>query len=205
MSENQNNVATATGSPAGFMCMAFYLAVLCPMLIGIASPDYGVLLIPFGFIGMVVQLIVGTVDLKRGDILSGNITLAFSAFMAFGAILTLLKLTKISPLADTSFVEGFVFLVMGVIMVLLTGPALKAFLALGLFNVVTDAFFFLMAFGGILKMPVLNQIAGYCLIGSIITLVWTSCGITLNTAVGGEAIPLGAPLVKPAPGSGVTA
>lgn len=193
MSQNQE---WAPGSPAGFMCMAFYLAVLCPILIGISGPQYGILLVPFGFIGMAVQLIVGTVELKRGDVVSGNITLAFSAFMAFGAILTLLKFMNIAP-QDTAFGEGFVFLVMGIIMVLTFVTSLGTVFSLIAFNVVTIAFFFLMAFGNLLGMPSLIAAAGYCLIFSIITLLWTSCGITVNTAMGKNALPMGPPLVKP--------
>lgn len=193
MSQNQT---WAPGSPAGFMCMAFYLAVLCPMLIGISGPEYGILLVPFGLIGMIVQLIVGTVELKRGDVISGNITLAFSAFMAFGAVLTLLKFMNIAP-QDTAFGEGFVFLVMGIIMLLTFGPSLRTVFSLIAFNVVTILFFFLMAFGNIFGIPSLLVAAGYCLIFSIITLLWTSCGIAVNTALNKNALPMGAPFIKP--------
>ncbi|MDD4238803.1 MAG: GPR1/FUN34/YaaH family transporter [Desulfotomaculaceae bacterium] len=193
MSEKQ---AWAPGSPAGFMCMAFYLAVLCPMLIGISGPQYGILLVPFGFIGMAVQLIVGTVELKRGDVVSGNITLAFSAFMAFGAILTLLKFMDIAP-QDTAFGEGFVFLVMGIIMLLTFVTSLRTVFSLIAFNVVTILFFLFMAFGNLFGIPSLLVTAGYCLIFSIITLLWTSCGITVNTAMGKNALPMGPPLIKP--------
>ncbi len=186
----------ATGGPAGLMVMAFYLAVLCPVITGIAPPGMAILLVPFGIAGVLVQLIAGVIDLKRGDIVGGNITLAFSAFMVFGACSTLLKFLKIGP-ADTALVDGFVFLVMGVILILLTGPSMRSCLSFGLFMIITDVFFLLLGIGNIFAIQGLVITGGYCLIGSIITLIWTACGITLNTAYGRETLSLGTPLIKP--------
>lgn len=193
-----DNVNTATAGPAGNIVMIFYLAALVPVLIGIAPPEMIVLLIPMGLAGVLVQLVAGTLELKRGDVMGGNITLAFSAFMVYGSVGTLLKLLNIGP-QNTATVDGFIFLSMGIVLITVTGLALRACFAAALFLVITDIFFVLLGLSNLLGMPSLSVAAGYIELLAIFSLFWQVAAAILNTAYGKEVISLGAPLIKSAP------
>jgi len=185
----------ATANPAGLIVMVFYLCALLPVLTGIAPPSDLIILIPLGLVGSIVQFIAGTIELKRGDVVNGNITLAFSAFMFYGAISFLFKFLNIGP-QDTSLVDGWVFLSMGIILLGLIGLPMRASFAPGLFFVITVIFFALMGFGNLLGMPVLIKVAGWVEIIAVISLIWIIVATILNTAYGKEVVSLGPPWIK---------
>lgn len=192
MSESQT---ATTANPSGLIVMVFYLCALIPVLIGIAPPSALIILVPLGLVGSIVQFIAGSIELKRGDVVNGNITLAFSAFMFYGALSFMFKFLNIGP-QDTSSVDGWVFLSMGVIMIFLTGLPLRAGFVPGLFFIITDIFFVLMALGNLLAMPVLNKTAGMIEIVAVIALIWLIVGTIQNTAYGKEVVPMGPPWIK---------
>jgi succinate-acetate transporter protein len=188
----------ATANPAGLIVMVFYLCALLPVLIGIAPASALIILVPLGLVGSIVQFIAGAIELKRGDVVNGNITLAFSAFMFYGAISFMFKFLNIGP-QDTSLVDGWVFLSMGVIMLFLTGLPMRAGFIPGLFFIITDIFFGLMGFGNLLGMPALTKAAGYIEIIAVISLIWIIVATILNTAYGKEVVSLGPPWIKTVP------
>lgn len=194
MSNGNSHLATA--GPCGLMVLAFYLGCLWPGAVGMAEPSVHVLLIPLGLAGAVVQSVAGIVELARGNILGGNVNLAFSAFMWYGAGGNLLKFLHIGP-TNTSGADGWVFLVMGLFMLGFTPIFCRATLSLSVFILATDVFFISWALSWILGNAVLFQIGAWALPVVIIAIVWDVVGTILNSVLEKQVISLGSPLIKP--------
>jgi len=81
---NEKKEAFANPGPAGLMVLAFYLGCLWPVITHHAPHEMAHVLIALGFAGGLVQFVAGVIDLKNGEIMTGNIMLAFSTFMWLG-------------------------------------------------------------------------------------------------------------------------
>ncbi|HBS57766.1 MAG TPA: hypothetical protein DEA44_00695 [Firmicutes bacterium] len=190
---SNGNSPLATAGPCGLMVLAFYLACLWPGAVGMAEHSVFVLLIPLGLAGAIVQSVAGIVELSRGNIVGGNINLAFSAFMWYGAGGNLLKFLNIGP-ANTAAADGWIFLVMGLCMLGFTPIFLKINLSMSVFILATDTFFMGWALSWILGNPTLFLIGAWALPVVIVAIIWDVVGTMLNSAFGKEVIKLGPPL-----------
>jgi succinate-acetate transporter protein len=191
----ENKAIFASPGPAGLMVLAFYLACIWTVATGIASPTNEVILVALGFAGALVQMTSGIIDLRNGEILTGNMMMAFSAFMWYGCILSLLKAINVmSP--DTAVVDGWIFLVMGIFMVGFTYPFLRANAAGGFFMLGTDVFFLSAALSRLLDSQLLCAVEVWSIPIIIVSIIWQVTGQILNKIFDRPLIPLGRPFIK---------
>jgi succinate-acetate transporter protein len=192
MSEQEHQYANP--GPAGLIVLAFYLGCLWPVATHMAPHEMGLVLVPLGIAGGIVQLIAGTICLRNQEILNGNILLSFSAFMLLGAGENLLKALKIMQ-PDTSGVDGWIFLIMGVLMCGFTIGHLLVPKVAFFFMIATDLFFVPAGLFFLTKIPIFWTIASYDLPFVVILIMWVALGVVLNTLFGKNIIPLGKPFI----------
>jgi len=185
----------ANPGPAGITVLAFYLGALWPIATGMAPHELSLLLVPLGLAGGLVQMTAGIIELRNGMILPGNILLAFSAFMWYGFGANLLKGLGLLE-HNTGAVDGWVFLIMGVLMVALTLPFLYKSFAAGFFMITTDIFFFGAALYWLTGVKVFWKIAGWDLPFVVIFVLWQVIADILNGSLGRTVISQGPPLLK---------
>jgi len=180
----------ANPGPAGLMVLAFYLGCLWPVATHMVPHELAIVLVPLGLAGGLVQMTAGIIELRNGAILPGNILMAFSAFMWYGFgehLLRGLGLIKVS----TAGVDGWVFLIMGLLMVGFTPGFFLANTAASLFMLATDVFFLGAALFWLTGVPVFWEIAGWDLPVVVITILWQVVAQVLNTHFGKQIISLG--------------
>jgi len=182
----------ANPGPAGLMVLGFYLGCLWPVATGNAPHEMATVLVPLGVAGSVVQLVAGVICLRNHEIMNGNILLAFSAFMILGVGENLLKALHIMP-PNTMAVDGWVFLIMGVLMCGFTVGHLTVPRAAFFFMITTDIFFMFAAFYFLTANQIFWNIASWDLPLVVVSIVWVALGIVLNTHFGRTVVPLGKP------------
>jgi succinate-acetate transporter protein len=182
----------ANPGPAGLMVLAFYLACLWPVAVGMAPHEMAVVLVPLGLAGGIVQLTAGIICLRNHEIMNGNILMAFSAFMFLGLGENLLKALHIMP-ANTMAVDGWIFLVMGIFMCGFTVGHLTAPRAAFFFMVFTDIFFINAALYFLTRNTFFWYIASWDLPFVVVSIMWLVFGVVLNTHFGRTVVPLGKP------------
>ncbi len=187
--------AFANPGPAGLMVLAFYLSALWAVFANYAPRDTVNVLIPLGFAGGIVQFSAGIIDLKNNEILSGNIMLAFSTFMWLGFWEFLAKALHLMPM-DTSLIDGWVFLVMGILMSGFTIAYLKANKVAFYFMFFTDIFFLSGGIFFLTKKEIFFFSMTWALPIIIILIIWLALGTVLNTFFNKDFIPLGKPYWK---------
>jgi len=190
MSENTHKWANP--GPAGLMVLAFYLGCLWPVATGLAPHELVYCLIPLGLAGALTQLTAGIIECRNGEIVPGNILMAFSAFMWYGFGEKLLQALHILP-HNTAAVDGWVFLIMGLLMVGFTPAFFPAGTAQALFMLSTDVFFLSAGLSWLTGSKTLWMIAGWDLPIVIITILWQVIGIMLNTHFKRQIISMGPP------------
>lgn len=188
--------------PAGLMVLAFYLGCLWPIATHMAPHELAIVLVPLGFAGGIVQLISGVICLRNQETMNGNILLAFSTFMFFGMGEFLLKGMNLMP-QDTSAVDGWVFLIMGILMTGFTIGHLLVPKVAFLFMISTDMFFVPAGLFFITKQKMFWTVASWDLPVVVVLIIWLVLGTVLNKLFDRTIFPLGKPLVrlnpKPAP------
>lgn len=192
---SQHDHPFANPGPAGQMVLAFYLGCLWPIATGQVSHELAVVLVPLGLAGGIVQLTAGIIELRNGSILGGNIMCAFSAFMFLGMGENLLKALQILP-SNTTGVDGWIFLIMGILMVGFTFGFFIINFAASIFMIATDVFFCCAGLSWLLHSSALWTIAGWSLPIVVITIIYQAVGVVLNTHLGKEVIKMGPPLIK---------
>ncbi len=185
----------ASASPAENMVLAFFLMVLFVILAGYTAPATALVLIPLGFSVSIVQTIAGIVQLRNNDIMAGNINLAFSVFTWHACIGTLLKALNIITV-DTAFIDGWLYLIMGLLMLGFTTVSFRVNSAAAIFIVGADIFFLGTAYASIFGASSVGSYAVWGLILCVISCLWQSIGLTLNTVYGRTVIGFGPPLLK---------
>lgn len=185
----------ANPGPAGLMVLAFYLGCLWPLATHQAPHEMAAVLIPLGLAGGIVQLAAGIIELRNGEAMTGNILLAFSTFMFLGMGENLLKALELMP-ANTAAVDGWIFLIMGILMCGFTIGHLPGPLAPLLFMVATDLFFVPAGLFFLTGADIFWAIAGWDLPLVVIAIVWVVLGTVLNPIFGRTVIPLGPPLLR---------
>ncbi|WP_425803053.1 hypothetical protein ACHOLT_17040 [Desulfitobacterium sp. Sab5] len=193
MSNSEHSFASPAA--AGYMVLTFYLICLFPIGIGLAPASMATVLIPLGFAGGIVQVIVGIIELRNKVIVGGNIMCGFSAFMFLGLWENLLKVLNLMP-ANTVSVNGFIFMVMGIYMVGFTLPSLHKNLISGIFMITTDIFFCGMGISQLFGIPILSTIAYWSIVPIVITAMWQAIAEVLNTSMGRTIVKMGSPILK---------
>ncbi len=185
----------ASPGPAGLMVLAFYLGCLWPVATHMVPHELAIVLVPLGLAGGLVQLTAGIIELRNGALLQGNILMAFSAFMWYGFgehLLRGLGLIK----APTTIVDGWVFLIMGLLMVGFTPCFMLANTAATLFMLATDVFFMGAALFWLTGVHVFWTIAGWDLPFVVLFILWQVIGQKLNTYFGRTILPMGPAWLK---------
>ncbi len=195
MNQNERKESFANPGPAGLMVLAFYLGALWPVATHQAPHQMASVLIALGFAGGIVQFTAGIIDLKNGEIMTGNIMLAFSAFMWLGFWEFLGKSLGFIP-ENTTIVDGWVFIIMGVLMSGFTIGHLKSPKIAFWFMIFTDIFFLSAGLFFLTMKGILWVIAGWSLPFVILTILWTVFGIVLNSVFGKTVIPMGKPFIE---------
>jgi len=190
-----NKDSFASASPAENMVLAFFLMVLFIILAGYTEPASALVLIPLGFSASIVQTITGVIQLKNNDILGGNINLAFSVFTWQACIETLLKALQIIP-ANTAFIDGWLYLMMGLVLLGFTPISFRVNTAAALFIAGADIFFMGTSYASLFGSATVGFYAAWGLILCVISCLWQGVGITLNNIYGQEAIGFGPALIR---------
>ena len=190
----------ANPGPAGLMVLAFYLGALWPVATHMAPHELGIVLVPLGLIGCIVQLTAGVICLRNNEVMQGNILLAFCAFMLLGTGEFLLKGLKLMP-PDTAAVDGWIFLIMGILMTGFTFGHLLVPKVPFFFMVATDLFFVPAGLFFLTGNKFFWTVASWDLPVVVLLIIWVAVGTVLNQVFGRSVLPLGKPLVtlKPRP------
>ncbi|MDQ1277347.1 MAG: uncharacterized protein QG555_387 [Thermodesulfobacteriota bacterium] len=184
----------ASAGPAGLMVLAFYLGCLWPVATHQVDHSMATVLVALGLAGGITQLTAGIIELRNGMIMQGNILLAFSTFMFLGMGENFLKAVQIMPL-NTMAVDGWVFLIMGILMCGFTIGHLLVPFAAFLFMVFTDLFFVPAGLYFLTHEQIFWTIASWDLPFVVIAIIWAVLGSVLNNLFGKQIIPLGKPLI----------
>jgi succinate-acetate transporter protein len=184
----------ANPGPAGLMVLAFYLGCLWPVATQQAPHELAVVLVPLGFAGGLIQLIAGIIELRNGNAMIGNILLAFSTFMFLGMGEHLLKALDLMP-ANTMAVDGWIFLIMGILMCGFTIGHLPGPLAPLIFMVATDLFFVPAGLFFLTGVDLFWTLASWDLPLVVVSIIWVVLGTVLNPIFGKTVVPLGRPLL----------
>jgi len=195
MADNQHQHPFANPGPAGQAVLIFYLVVLFANMTGQGGSAGNALLIGLGLAGGIVQFAVGVIELRNGQVLKGNVFMAFSAFMFMGMFTNLLEVCGLVH-GSLATVQGYVFLLMGLILVGATYPVFYTHLANCLFFLAADVFFLGMAGALLFKIPVCLKIAAWDLPVAIIVVMWIIWGDIINGQLGKTVIKMGPPFLK---------
>ena len=191
----QRTSCFANPGPAGLMALAFYLGCLWPVASHQADHSLSTVLIALGFAGGVTQLVAGVIALHKGEIMNGNILLAFATFMWLGFGENLLKALGLMP-QDTRAVDGWVFLIMGILMCGFTVGHLLAPKAAFWFMVFTDLFFIPAGLYFLTDAKIFWTVATWDLPLVVVSIIWVVLGTILNSMFQKTIIPMGAPYYK---------
>ena len=140
-------------------------------------------------------MVAGIIALHKGEIMNGNILLAFSAFMWLGFGENLLKALGIMPI-DTRAVDGWVFLIMGILRCGFTIGHLLAPKVAFWFMVFTDLFFVPAGLYFLTGAKIFWTIATWDLPFVVLSIIWVVLGTVLNNHFQKSIIPMGAPYYK---------
>jgi Predicted membrane protein len=197
---SENGHGWANPAPAGLFALAladicFYAALSGKIALG------GLALLGLWLLGgFVVQLIVGIVELKTGEINGGNIFTLFAAFFMFtGGLEFIFKYFALMnkwPL--DGLVDGYAWLGLSLIVWAFTPAYLKkSVLPMGLLFIAFDVALPIIALCdlGIIAHTYMIYAAYLCIVGAFLA-TWTAAGIAVNTACGKSIIPLFGPMMK---------
>lgn len=198
---SNNNGGWANPSPAGLVALGvacfIFFALLSGKVTAGAMPLMGAWLIG----GFVVQVIVGAIELKEGQIVGGNVFLYFSAFfMLVGGLEFFIKYFAAAqqwPIPLDTRVDGWAWVVLAFCLVLWTPAYFKSTSILTLIVIFIDIAVVQVAFLdlGILS-PSFKPFAGYALLFAGILAMYLSAALILNTTYGKAILPLPQPWVK---------
>lgn len=195
-----NGHGWANPAPAGLFALA--LADICffAALSGRITPGGLALLGLWLLGGFVVQLIVGLVELKEGELNGGNVfTLFASFFMLTGGLEFIFKYFAIVykwPL--DALVDGYAWLGLSIIVIAFTpGYLKKSVLPMGLLFLAFDIALPIIALVDlhIIDHHYMTYAAYLCIVGTVLA-VWTATAIVVNTNMGRSVIPLPGPIIK---------
>ena len=187
----------ANPTPAGLVALAVACFCFFALLNGFVKPSAMPLVGCWLIGGFAVQLIVGLLDLKSGNLTGGNTFLFFSAFfMLVGGIEMFVKYNNIAagtPLDAT--IDGYAWLALTIAVYLWTPAFLKSFSLLSLVVLALDVALPFIALGDLKVFPesfapTAASIAGYALLASALFALYLSAAVVVNTAYGKKIYPV---------------
>lgn len=193
----------ASAGPTALITLGFYVSLLWPLATGTVDGSYAGVLVPIGIIIAIIQLICGVIELRNGALLGGTVALAFSCFMAMGAGETLLKIHGLMPL-NSHPIDGYIMVLMGLLMVAFLPIAVRAPLVVFAFYLVNALFFIPSGVGHIFNIPVLVTLGLVSMTAVCPLAVWLGVAHILEVEMGKPVLWMGHPLLKaPTPASTV--
>lgn len=198
----------ANPGPAGLValamaCFTFY-AVHTGKVEHTAIPLLGIWLIG----GFVVQIAVGIIELKDGNIVGGNVFTFFSAFfmLVTGLELIFKFFASVNGWKIDARIDGWAWLPLAIALLTWTPGYFKSPLSLLAVVLALDVAVPTVAFMDMGVWPKsMSIVSGNFLLLAGIFGLYTAAGVVLNTAYGRTIIPMGSPLVKPKPAPPVSA
>ncbi len=198
---SNNNGGWANPAPAGLVALGvacfIFFALLSGKVTAGAMPLMGCWLIG----GFVVQLAVGIIELKEGQMTGGNVFLYFSAFfMLVGGMEFFIKyfaIVKEWSLPLDATVDGWAWLVLAFCLVLWTPAYFKGTSILATIVILVDIAVVQVAFLdlGVLN-PTFKVTAAYPLLFAGILAMYLSSALILNSAYGKTILPITKPWIK---------
>ncbi len=185
----------AHAGPTALITLGFYVSLLWPLATGMLDGSYAGVLIPVGIIIAIIQLICGVIELRNGNLLGGTISLAFSCFMALGAGETLLKLYGLMPV-ETGPIDGYIMVVMGVLMAMFLPIAVRDPLVVFVFFLTNALFFTPAGIGHIFNLPGLVRFSHIIMPFVCPLAVWIGIAQILESETGKPMLWMGRPLMK---------
>ena len=193
------SAAWANPTPAGLVALAVACFIFFALLTGQVTREAMPLMGCFFIGGFIIQIIVGLLDLKSGNISGGNTFVYFSAyFMLVSGIEMFIK--YFVPEVDTR-VDGWAWLALALVVLLWTpaffkGPGLL-FILVVVLNIALPCIVIndLKLVSG-MASTVLAYIAGYALLTCGIIGIYLSAAIIVNTTFGREILPNPKPFYK---------
>lgn len=195
-----NNNSWANPAPAGLIALAVacftFFALQTGRVDHSAAPLLGIWLLG----GFIIQVIVGVIELREGQILGGNVFTFFSAFFMFvtGFELLLKTLLASKGIAFDARIDGWAWLAL--CLGLTTWAPAYIFKSIksmaGLIIVILPAIWIicLCDMGVLAKTYV--PIAGWCLFITGMFGLYTAAALVLNTTFGKTILPTGSPIIK---------
>lgn len=191
----------ANPGPAGLVALAMacftFGAVHTGQVDGSCIPLLGIWLIG----GFIVQVIVGVIELKEGNILGGNIFTFFSAFFMFvtGLELIFKFFAGINGWKIDARIDGWAWLALSIALLAWTPGYFKSPLSLFAVVIALDVAVPLVALMDLKWIPPVTMISGTFLYIAGIFGLYTGTAVVLNTVYGRTILPTGGPLIKSAP------
>lgn len=158
--------------------------------------------------GFIVQVIVGVIELKEGNILGGNIFTFFSAFFMFvtGLELIFKFFAAQNGWKMDARIDGWAWLALSIALLAWTPGYFKSPLSLLAVVLALDVAVPLVALMDLKWIPPVTMVSGTFLYIAGIFGLYTGTAVVLNTVYGRTLLPTGSPLIKDkAPAHGVAA
>lgn len=189
----------ANPGPAGLVALAMacftFGAIHTHQVDHSAIPLLGIWLIG----GFVVQVIVGIIELKEGNILGGNIFTFFSAFfmLVTGLELIFKFFAGVNGWKIDARIDGWAWMALAIALLAWTPGYFKAPLSLLAVVLALDVAVPLVALMDLKWLPSsLTKVSGTALFIAGAFGLYTATAVVLNTVYGRTLIPTGSPLIK---------
>lgn len=197
---SKDNYGWASPAPAGLVALAIacftFFALQTGRVEHSAAPLLGVWLLG----GAIVQVIVGVIELREGQIVGGNVFTFFSAFFMFvtGSELLLKTLLASKGIAFDARMDGWAWLVLCIALTtwapayILKAAKSMAFLIIA----ITPAVWIVCLTDLTVIAKTWVPCAGWLLLITGIFGLYTAAAIVLNTTFGKAILPTGSPFMK---------
>jgi len=199
---SQHGGGWANPGPAGLVA----LAVACFIFFAIQTGQVTAGAIPVMTVwllgGFVVQVIVGVIELREGNVTGGNVFTYFSAFfmLATGLDLLLKFFAATNGWKIDARVDGWAWLALSTALTVWAPAYLKAPKTLFAVVVLLLPALWIVTFTDMGVWPkTLVPISGWFLFAAGWFGLYTGSAVVLNTAFGRTVLPTGAPFIKPQP------
>jgi hypothetical protein len=190
----------ANPAPAGLFALAVADIIFFALLSGKIKPGGLALLGLWLLGGFVIQLIVGIVELKVGELNGGNVFTIFASFFMFtGGMSFIYKyFAIINKWPLDSLVDGYAWLGLSIIVIAFTPAYMKkSILPMGLLFLAFDVALPIIALVNlhVIDHSYMIYAAYLCIVGAFLA-TWVASGIVINTAFGKSIIPLPGPMIR---------
>lgn len=192
----------ANPGPAGLVALAVACFTFFALLTGKVDPGAFPLLGCWLLGGFVVQLIVGVIELREGQVTGGNVFTFFCAFfMLVGGLEFFVKYFAAAnawSIPLNTLIDGYAWAALAIAIVLWTPAYFKAPLILSIAVVILDVGVVLVALTDLqlIDKAVFSPIAGWALLFAGILGLYVASAIVLNTAYGKSILPMPGPISK---------